>query len=148
MSASQWDCRLRISSAHYQINRQFLKAEEFQRNSVILTRKHNKGYRLHVARQFCMLWKTRGHENNPRGKLRTWQHSMPTWCFLWRLLRCVWLEAALLDRSLCVSSKYCESYKRADVSLCFLSPYFDVIRSIFKSNTPLYSYSRVSHDRV
>ncbi len=83
-----------------------------------------------------------------RGKLRTWQHSVPTWCFLWRLLRCVRLEAALLDRSLCVSSKYCESYKREDVSLCFLSPYFDVIRSIFKSNTPLYSYSRVSRDRI
>ncbi len=46
---------------------------------------------------------------------------MPTWCFLWRLLRCVRLEAALLERSLCVSSKYCESCKRADVSLCFLS---------------------------
>ncbi len=38
--------------------RQFLKAEEFQRNSVILTEKYNKEYRLHVARQFCMLWKT------------------------------------------------------------------------------------------
>ncbi len=62
------------------------------------------------------------------------------------LKTCVRLEAALLDRSLCVSSKYCESYKRADVSLCFLSPYFDVIRSIFKSNTPL--YSRVSRDSV
>ncbi len=140
MNAGQWDCRFRISSAHYQRNRQFLKAEEFQRNSVILTGKYNKGYRLHVARQFCMLWKTRGHEN--------WQHSVPTWCFLWRLLRCVWLEAALLDRSVCVSSKYCESYKRADVSLCFISPYFDVIRSIFKSNTPIYSYSRVSRDSV
>ncbi len=40
--------------------RQLLKAEDFQTNSVILTGKHNKGYRLHVARQF---WK---HENNPR----------------------------------------------------------------------------------
>ncbi len=29
----------------------------------------------------------------------------------------------------CVSSKPCESYKREDVSLCFLSPYLDVIRS-------------------
>ncbi len=38
-----------------------------------------------------------------------------------------------------MSSKYCESFKRADVSLCFLSPYLVVIRSIFKSNTPLYS---------
>ncbi len=66
VSASQRDCRLRISSAHYQINRQFLKAEEFQRNSVILTGKYNKWYRLHVARQFCMLCKTRRHENNPR----------------------------------------------------------------------------------
>ncbi len=58
MSASQWDCCLRISPAHYQRNRQFLKAEEFHRNSVILTGKYNKEYRLHVARQFCMLCKT------------------------------------------------------------------------------------------
>ncbi len=42
---------VQISAQH----RQFLKAEEFQRNSVILTGKHNKEYRLHVARQFCML---------------------------------------------------------------------------------------------
>ncbi len=33
-----------------------------------------------------------------------------------------------------------------NVQLCFISPYFDVIRSIFKSNTPV--YSRVSRDRV
>ncbi len=38
-----------------QRTRQFLKAEEFQRNSVILAAKHNKEYRLHVARQYCML---------------------------------------------------------------------------------------------
>ncbi len=37
---------------------EFLKAEEFQRNFVILTGKYNKEYRLHVARQFCMLCKT------------------------------------------------------------------------------------------
>ncbi len=31
------------------------------------------------------------------GKPRTWQHcSLQTWCFLWRLLRCLWLEAELL----------------------------------------------------
>jgi len=65
-SAGQWDCRLRISSAHYRRTRQFLKAEDLQTNSVILTGKYNKGYRLHVVRQFHMLWKTRGHENNPR----------------------------------------------------------------------------------
>ncbi len=53
--------RLRISSAHYRRTWQFLKAED----SVILTGKYNKGYRLHVVCQFCMLWKTRGHENNP-----------------------------------------------------------------------------------
>ncbi len=28
--------------------------------------KYNKWYRLYVACQFRMLWKTRGHENNPR----------------------------------------------------------------------------------
>ncbi len=52
----------------------------------------------------------------------------------------------LLDRSLCVASKYCESYKRVDVSLCFISPYFDATyRLVFKLNTHL--YSRVSRDR-
>ncbi len=50
-------------------------------------------------------------------------NSVPTWCLLWRLPRCVRLETALLDRS--------------DVSLCFLSQYFDLIRS-----------SRMSRDRV
>ncbi len=58
--------RLRISSAHYRRTQQFLKAEDFQTNSVILTGKYNKEYRLDVVRQFRMLWKTRGHENNPR----------------------------------------------------------------------------------
>ncbi len=103
MSAGQWDCSLHISSAHYRRNRQFLKAEEFQRNSVILTGKYKKGYRLHVAHQFCMLCYVRPADTKTtRGKLRTWQHSVPTWCFLWRLLRCARLEAAQLDRSVCV----------------------------------------------
>ncbi len=39
VSASQRDCRLRISSAHYQINRQFLKAEEFQKELRYFDRK-------------------------------------------------------------------------------------------------------------
>ncbi len=30
-NTGQWDCRLRISSAHYQRTRQFLKAEGFQK---------------------------------------------------------------------------------------------------------------------
>ncbi len=37
MSTSQWDCRLRNSSAHYRKTRQFLKAEKIQRNSCIFT---------------------------------------------------------------------------------------------------------------
>ncbi len=58
MSASQWDCRLHISSAHYRRTRQFLKAEEFQRNSIVLIGKYNKEYCLHVVYQFCMVCKT------------------------------------------------------------------------------------------
>ncbi len=50
---------MRLSFAQYlRPLAEFLKAEEFQRNFVILTGKYNKEYRLHVARQFCMLWKT------------------------------------------------------------------------------------------
>ncbi len=89
-----------ISSAHYRRTWQFLKAEDFQINSVILTGKYNKG-RLHVARQYCMLWKTRGHEKNPQ-QTAAIHSSVPKLCFLWRQLRCVWLEAALLDQSVCV----------------------------------------------
>ncbi len=57
----------------------------------------------YFGNQYCDCDLICGHENNPR---QTWQHGVPTWCFLWRLLRCVGLEAALLDRtvlSLCVS---------------------------------------------
>ncbi len=71
VNASQWDCRLPISSAHYWRTRQFLKAEEFQRNAVILTRKYNKGYRLHVARQFSMLC-----NSFALSFLRVWDKSM------------------------------------------------------------------------
>ncbi len=73
------------------------------------------------------------------GKPWTSQHcSMPNWCFLWRLLRCVWLEAALQDRSVCVITTYLNTQQQSH--LCFLSLYFDVIhQSVFKSNTPLYS---------
>ncbi len=56
VSASQWECCLRISSAHYQRIRQFLKAEELQRNCHF----DSKEYGLYVACQFCMLcnvWK-------------------------------------------------------------------------------------------
>ncbi len=60
------NCLLRISSDHYRRTRQFLKAEDFQTNSVILTGKYNKGYCLRVVHQLRMLWKTRGYENNPR----------------------------------------------------------------------------------
>ncbi len=70
-----WDCRLRISSAHYRRTRQFLKAEDFQTNTVILTGKYNKAYRLHVAHQFRMLWKTRGHKNCGLGNIAVFQHE-------------------------------------------------------------------------
>ncbi len=45
---------LRISSADYRKTLQFLKAEKSKRNSVIMTGKYNKEYRLRVARRFCM----------------------------------------------------------------------------------------------
>ncbi len=80
------------SSAHYQRTRQFLKAEEFQRNSVILTRKHNKEYRLHVARQFCMLWKT----------LSLCIFLCTRACACVCVCVCVWERETKLRRALCV----------------------------------------------
>ncbi len=44
---------------------------------------------------------------------------LPTSCFLWRLLRCVWLEAALLDWSVCVI-KVLESGRLLMLSLAVL----------------------------
>ncbi len=126
--AGQWDCRLRISSAHYRRTRQFLKAEDFRTNSVILTGKYNKGYRLHVARQFHMLWKTRGHENNPRqtSNIAACQHDASSEDCLHVLdlkQRCmigVWCVCVCV--CVCVSSKYPRAI-REQTSPNTLSPY-------------------------
>ncbi len=62
--------------------------------------------------------------------VRTWQHSVPTWCFLWRLLRCAWLEAALLDRSvrvIKVPRELWESGHLLKLSLAILGCYTIVI---------------------
>ncbi len=94
---------LRISSDHYRRTRQFLKAEDFQTNSVILTGKYNKGYCLRVVHQLRMLWKTRGYEKQPAascglGNIAACQHDASSEdCCL-----DVWLEAVQLDRLVCV----------------------------------------------
>ncbi len=58
MTASQWDCSIRISSTYYWRTRQFLKAEEFQRNSVILSGKYNNKYSLHTIQNWRATCKT------------------------------------------------------------------------------------------